>query len=385
MTVIYQTTITRIGQSAADALSDQMLITFREGAPADIEEFCFIHCHGELNGELKAGSQLQLGEARYAVTAVGDVAEQNLRELGHITLRFDLPAAGGVSRYGSRSGPGSAGCHPVLHVKIYFVIKERHMSQVAVVIGGGQTLGEFLCHGLAAEGYRVAVVDIQSEKAARVADAINTEFGEGMAYGFGADATSEQSVMALARGVDEIFGHIDLLVYSAGIAKAAFISDFELGDFDRSLQVNLVGYFLCAREFSRLMIRDGIQGRIIQINSKSGKVGSKHNSGYSAAKFGGVGLTQSLALDLAEYGITVHALMLGNLLKSPMFQSLLPQYAAKLGIKAEEVEQYYIDKVPLKRGCDYQDVLNMLLFYASPKASYCTGQSINVTGGQVMF
>ena len=83
MTVIYQTTITRIGQSAADALSDQMLITFREGAPADIEEFCFIHCHGELNGELK------LGEARYAVTAVGDVAEQNLRELGHITLRFD--------------------------------------------------------------------------------------------------------------------------------------------------------------------------------------------------------------------------------------------------------------------------------------------------------
>ncbi|SUG51288.1 sorbitol-6-phosphate 2-dehydrogenase [Salmonella enterica subsp. arizonae] len=259
------------------------------------------------------------------------------------------------------------------------------MNQVAVVIGGGQTLGAFLCRGLAEEGYRVAVVDIQSDKAANVAREINADFGEGMAYGFGADATSEQSVLALSRGIDEIFGRVDLLVYSAGIAKAAFISDFQLGDFDRSLQVNLVGYFLCAREFSRLMIRDGIQGRIIQINSKSGKVGSKHNSGYSAAKFGGVGLTQSLALDLAEYGITVHSLMLGNLLKSPMFQSLLPQYATKLGIKPDEVEQYYIDKVPLKRGCDYQDVLNMLLFYASPKASYCTGQSINVTGGQVMF
>lgn len=154
--------------------------------------------------------------------------------------------------------------------------------------------------------------------------------------------------------MDEIFTRVDLLVYSAGIAKAAFISDFALGDFDRSLQVNTVGYFLCAREFSRLMIRDGIKGRIIQINSKSGKVGSKHNSGYSAAKFGGVGLTQSLALDLAEYGITVHSLMLGNLLKSPMFQSLLPQYAAKLGIDESEVEQYYIDKVPLKRGCDYR-------------------------------
>ena len=108
------------------------------------------------------------------------------------------------------------------------------MNQVAVVIGGGQTLGEFLCRGLAAEGYRVAVVDIQSEKASRVAQEINAEYGEGMAYGFGADATSEASVTALAHGVDEIFSRVDLLVYSAGIAKAAFISDFALGDFDRS-------------------------------------------------------------------------------------------------------------------------------------------------------
>lgn len=107
----------------------------------------------------------------------------------------------------------------------------------------------------------------------------------------------------------------------------------------------------------------------------------KHNSGYSAAKFSGVGLTQSLALDLAEYGITVHSLMLGNLLKSPMFQSLLPQYAEKLGIREDQVKQYYIDKVPLKRGCDYQDVLDTLLFYASDKVSYCTSQSINITGG----
>ncbi len=193
MNVIYQTTITRIGQSAADALSDQMLITFREGAPADIEEFCFIHCHGELNGELKAGSQLELGEARYAVTAVGDVAEQKPARAGphHPALR--RPAAGGIPRHGSRGWPGSAGCHPRLHVKICCVIKESHMSQVAVVIGGGQTLGEFLCRGLAAEGYRVAVVDIQSEKAARVADTINTEFGEGMAYGFGADAPASRA------------------------------------------------------------------------------------------------------------------------------------------------------------------------------------------------
>ncbi|NDL61867.1 sorbitol-6-phosphate dehydrogenase [Acerihabitans arboris] len=259
------------------------------------------------------------------------------------------------------------------------------MKQVAVVIGGGQTLGAFLCAGVAEAGYRVAVADLNAQHAWQVASDINARLGEDTAFGFGVDATNEESVIRLSKAVDGQFGQVNLLVYSAGLAKAAPITQFNLVDFDLSLQVNLVGYFLCAREFTKLMIRDGVAGRIIQINSKSGKVGSKHNSGYSAAKFGGVGLTQSLALDLAEYGITVHSLMLGNLLKSPMFQSLLPQYAQKLGLRADQVEQYYIDKVPLKRGCEYQDVLNMLLFYASDKASYCTGQSINITGGQVMF
>lgn len=259
------------------------------------------------------------------------------------------------------------------------------MKKVAVVVGGGQTLGEFLCKGIADAGYNVAVADLNIENANKVADAINQKHGAGTAKGFGVDATNEESVIKLAQDVDNTFNRADLMVYSAGVAKAAPITNFALSDFQLSVNVNLTGYFLCAREFAKLMLKHKTAGRIIQINSKSGKVGSKHNSGYSAAKFGGVGLTQSLALDLADYGITVNSLMLGNLLKSPMFQSLIPQYAKKLGISENEVEQVYIDKVPLKRGCDYQDVLNVLLFYASDKASYCTGQSINITGGQVMF
>lgn len=258
-------------------------------------------------------------------------------------------------------------------------------SKVAIVIGGGQTLGAFLCEGLAENGYHVAVADLNGENAQKTAAEINKKTGQDIAKGFQVDATDETSVVRLAQDVDHSFGRADLLVYSAGVAKAAPITSFPLKDFEFSVKVNLTGYFLCAREFAKLMVRDGIKGRIIQINSKSGKVGSKHNSGYSASKFGGVGLTQSLALDLADNGITVNSLMLGNLLKSPMFQSLIPQYAKKLGIPESEVEQVYIDKVPLKRGCDYQDVLNVLLFYASDKASYCTGQSINITGGQVMF
>ena len=87
MHTIFHTTITQIGGCARDALLDNMLITFREGAPADIEEFCFIHRHGATAGELQVGGVMELAQQRYAITAVGSVATQNLRELGHITVR----------------------------------------------------------------------------------------------------------------------------------------------------------------------------------------------------------------------------------------------------------------------------------------------------------
>ena len=169
-----------------------------------------------------------------------------------------------------------------------------------------------------------------------------------------------------------------------GWLQAAKSLNLSYGVFNRIVDVNLNGYFLCAREVAKVMIEKNIKGSIIGINSKSGKVGSKFNSGYSAAKFAAVGLTQSLALDLAEDNIRVNAMMLGNLLDSDMFESLLPQYAIKLGIPESEVKQVYIDKVPLKRGCTFEDVANVVTFYASEKASYLTGQSVNITGGQVM-
>ncbi|TKI07737.1 PTS glucitol/sorbitol transporter subunit IIA [Martelella alba] len=89
MHILYQSTFTRIGECARDALADNMLITFREGAPEDIESFCFIHRPGQLTGELRAGDTLALADVRYPITAVGEVATENLRELGHITVRFD--------------------------------------------------------------------------------------------------------------------------------------------------------------------------------------------------------------------------------------------------------------------------------------------------------
>ncbi|WP_410513867.1 sorbitol-6-phosphate dehydrogenase [Paenibacillus sp. BR2-3] len=255
-------------------------------------------------------------------------------------------------------------------------------NKVVIVAGGGQSLGEALSHSLAEEGYDVVVADLMSENAERVASDVRGQHNV-KALAVAVNLTQENEVADMVRKTVEAFGRIDLLVYVAGFAKSLKITDFGLNDWNTSIDVNLTGYFLCSREVSKIMIAQG-GGNIIQINSKSGKVGSKHNSGYSASKFGGVGLTQSLALDLAEHNIRVNAIMPGNLLNSPMFQSLLPQYAKKLGIAPEEVEQYYTDKVPLKRGCTYDDIANAVIFYASDKAAYMTGQAINVTGGQVM-
>ena len=119
--------------------------------------------------------------------------------------------------------------------------------------------------------------------------------------------------------------------------------------------------------------------------SKSGKKGSYKNAAYAASKFAGIGFTQSLALELAEIGVRVNAICPGNLLDSPLWvNSLYKQYAKNQGITEEEVRQKYLNQVPMKRGCSYDDVANVMVFLASDQSSYMTGQAINVTGGQEM-
>jgi sorbitol-6-phosphate 2-dehydrogenase len=174
------------------------------------------------------------------------------------------------------------------------------------------------------------------------------------------------------------------MVSNAGILMAEEITEFPADKWRAVMNVNLFGYFLTAKHAARPM-KAQQSGVIIQINSKSGKKGSFKNSAYAASKFGGIGLTQSIALDLAEYGVRVNAVCPGNLLDSPLWvNSLYGQYAKKWGITEAEVRQKYIDQVPMKRGCTYDDVCNVVVFLASDQASYMTGQAINVTGGQEM-
>jgi sorbitol-6-phosphate 2-dehydrogenase len=257
-------------------------------------------------------------------------------------------------------------------------------DKIAIVTGGAQGLGQALCLRLAREGCHVVVADLNEEQAIETANLLCQEVPDRRALGLKVDVTNEDQVAAMVDRTVAEFGRLDLLVSNAGILIAEEIEAFPAAKWQAVINVNLYGYFLVAKHAARVM-KPNRSGTIIQINSKSGKKGSYKNSAYAASKFGGIGLTQSIALDLADYNIRVNAICPGNLLDSPLWvNSLYDQYAKKWGITKEEVRQKYIDQVPMKRGCTYDDVANVLVFLASDQSSYMTGQAINVTGGQEM-
>jgi sorbitol-6-phosphate 2-dehydrogenase len=256
-------------------------------------------------------------------------------------------------------------------------------DQIALVTGGAQGLGAAICRRLAREGAHVVVADINQEGAEATAEAIAAQ-ADRRAIAVTADVTQEDQVAAMVDRAVDTFGRLDILVSNAGVLVAEAVDIFPAEKWRFVMNVNLFGYFLCAKHAARVM-KPQKSGVILQINSKSGKKGSYKNSAYAAAKFGGIGLTQSLALELAEHNVRCNAICPGNLLDSPLWvDSLYGQYAKKWGITEEEVRQKYVNQVPMKRGCTYEDVTNVVVFLASDQASYMTGQAINVTGGQEM-
>ncbi len=256
-------------------------------------------------------------------------------------------------------------------------------GKVAMVTGASQGLGEALAHRLGAEGAHVVVADIADDSAKAVAEAIAQQYSVHTMWAH-VDVTDLAQCEALVDRIVDTHGHLDVVVSNAGVLFAGEVTEIDPGRWRKVIEVNLVGYFNVARAAARAM-KSQKSGSIIQINSKSGKRGSYKNSAYAASKFGGIGLTQSLALELADYQVRVNAICPGNLLDSPLWvNSLYEQYAQKWGITKEEVRQKYLDQVPLKRGCTYEDVGNVMVFLASDQSSYMTGQAINVTGGQEM-
>ena len=260
----------------------------------------------------------------------------------------------------------------------------RLKDKVAIVTGGAQGLGQAISRRFAQEGAGVVVADINFESAEKLSRAIKEEYNNCKIVPFKVDVTDENRVAEMVKTAMDEYGKLDILVSNAGVLIAKDIAEFPVDEWRKVIDINLVGYFICAREAAKVM-RKRKSGVIIHINSKSGKKGSFRNSAYAASKFGGIGLTQSIALDLAPDGIRVNAVCPGNMLDSPLWvNSLYEQYSKKWGISKEEVRKKYEAQVPLGRGCAYEDVCNVVVFLASDEAGYMTGQAINVTGGQEM-
>lgn len=256
-------------------------------------------------------------------------------------------------------------------------------DRIALVTGGAQGLGEAICHRLALEGAHIIVADINLEGSEGVAADIRERTGR-KAIGLNVDVSNEEMVEKMFNHIFAEFGRLDIMVSNAGVLFSGAVDEIPVEKWRKVIEINLVGYFLCLKYATRLMKNQG-SGAIVQVNSKSGKKGSFKNSAYAASKFGGIGLTQSVALEMAEFGVRVNAVCPGNLLDSPLWvHSLYKQYAVNYGITEDEVRQKYVNQVPMKRGCTYEDVCNVIVFLASEQSSYMTGQAINVTGGQEM-
>ena len=276
----------------------------------------------------------------------------------------------------------------------------RVSGRIALVTGAAQGFGRGIAEGLFREGADIVIADLNEEAGRQLEAELNAAAaasgGTNRAVFAAADVTSPASLQSLALQCVSAFGGLDILVSNAGVLKAGGLEEMTLESFDFVTRVNYTGYFLCVKHLSPIMrlqrrFAPGRTADIIQINSKSGLEGSNRNFAYAGGKFGGIGLTQSFALELVEDGIKVNSVCPGNFFEGPLWsdpeKGLFVQYlkAGKVpGAKSvEDVKRFYESRVPMGRGCRVQDVVRAILYLVEQE--YETGQALPVTGGQVMI
>ncbi len=254
------------------------------------------------------------------------------------------------------------------------------INQVAVVTGGGSGIGAALCRRFATEGARVGIIDLDRDQAESTVREI-IEAG-GTAQAWKADVADRESVETVADSVEAELGPLTLWVNNAGVSTIVPFLECTDKTWDLTQRVNLKGAFVgCQVAIKRMVTRK--RGVVLNMSSQSGKTGNSHYAAYCASKFGIIGLTQSLAVEFASEGIRVNALCPGVVF-TPLWETMIEDYAAKRNMKPEDVRPYMEGKIPLGRLCTPEDVANTAAFLASDEAAYITGQAINVSGGAVM-
>ncbi len=243
-------------------------------------------------------------------------------------------------------------------------------GKIAIVTGGSRGIGKAIALELGKGGATVVVnYNSSASSAEEVITAIKASGGDGMVYQ--ADVSDADQVIALFKAVNEAYGRIDILVNNAGITRDNVIMMLKPDDFDAVLNTNLRSAWLCSKYASRTMMKQR-SGRIINISSVVGIAGNGGQTNYAASKAGLIGLTKSLAKEIASRGVTVNAVAPG-FIATDMTDSL-----------GDDIMKKAIDAIPLGRQGTPEDVAKAVAFLASDDANYITGQVIVVDGGMVM-
>jgi NAD(P)-dependent dehydrogenase (short-subunit alcohol dehydrogenase family) len=254
-------------------------------------------------------------------------------------------------------------------------------DRVALVTGGGRGIGRAVAVALAAAGARVAVTARSSGELEQVVAEIRKPGGQALALT--ADLTDRQAIRRVAADVRQAWGPIDILVNNAGIGSSSNpkpVVHFDDDFWDRSLLLNLtVPYLFCKAVLPDMMARKW--GRIIQIASINSKVGSLHGAAYAASKHGLLGLTRTLAAEVARDGITVNAICPGPV-RTLMNDKRIEYDAQRRGVSFQEQEA---SLTPIGRRLDPEEIAPLAVYLASDEARAVTGQAWNVDGGLLMY
>ncbi|MDE2358239.1 MAG: 3-oxoacyl-ACP reductase FabG [Betaproteobacteria bacterium] len=240
----------------------------------------------------------------------------------------------------------------------------------AIVTGAAQGIGAAVARAFVREGACVAIADLEQARAQALASALRNDGAE--AIGIGCDVARRDQVAAMVAAANERFGHVDILVNNAGITRPAMLHKMSESQWDEVTAVHLKGSFNCLQAVVPGMM-ERHRGRIINVTSAAGVQGTIGQINYSAAKAGIVGMTLSAARELARYGITVNAIAPGA--ATPMTETIRtdPRFRDR-----------YLDRIPLGRWAEPDEIAPVFVFFASDAAGYVTGQVLAADGGMTM-